>query len=465
VNQLRSFRYVLCVLAVALLLPNASALADTLKQTSKSKTPIQHFVVLMQENHTFDNYFGTYPGADGIQPGTCMPVNPTDKKNTDCVEPFHIGDRPIDDLDHSLGTFQMQYNDGKMDGFVYALNQRNQNGAMAMGYYDGSDLPYYWNLADEYVLFDHFFSSAAGGSFINHLYWVAGQPSADKDRMTGKSIENLATIFDRLEEKGVSWKFYVQNYEPRLTYRTLHEFPGNRASQIVWVPVLNMDRFIDDPKLASHIVDLNQYFEDLQKGTLPSVAYIVPSGPSEHPPSSILAGQKFTKSLIQALMQREAWYSSAFMIAYDDWGGWYDHVNPPQVDEYGYGFRVPALMIGPYAKRGYIDHTVLDYGSMLKFIEENWGAKPLATRDAQANKWEYITVSANRYQDSMHRSEKPPHTIRPGLASHSLDSTNRASTGARRTNVDNTTGPERCCHAQIRRGAGGVPNVLATRWA
>ncbi len=203
--------------------------------------------------------------------------------------------------------------------------------------------------------------------------------------MTGKSIDNLPTIFDRLEEQGVSWKFYVQNYEPRLTYRTLHEFPGNRASQIVWVPVLNMDRFIDDPKLASHIVDLSQYFEDLQKGTLPSVAYIVPSGPSEHPPSSILAGQKFVKSLIQALMQREAWYSSAFMVAYDDWGGWYDHVHPPQVDEFGYGFRVPALMIGPYAKRGYIDHTVLDYGSMLKFIEENWGTKPLATRDAQAN--------------------------------------------------------------------------------
>src|SRR5689334_3356341 len=132
----------LCVLIVAVLLPNASAHADMPTQKSKAKTPIQHFVVLMQENHTFDNYFGKYPGADGIKPGTCMPVNPQDKKNTDCVEPFHIGDRPIDDLDHSLSTFEMQYNDGKMNGFVYALNQRNQNGAMSMGYYDDRDLPY-----------------------------------------------------------------------------------------------------------------------------------------------------------------------------------------------------------------------------------------------------------------------------------------------------------------------------------
>lgn len=134
--------------------------------------------------------------------------------------------------------------------------------------------------------------------------------------MTGEPINNLPTIFDRLEEKGISWKFYVQNYEPRLTYRTMHEFPGNRASQITWVPVLNMDRFIDDSKYSSHIVDLDEYFEDLRNGTLPAVAYIAPSGPSEHPPSSIQAGQKFVRSLIQALTARDAWHSSVIYIAY-----------------------------------------------------------------------------------------------------------------------------------------------------
>jgi phospholipase C len=382
VNQLRSFRYVLCVLAISVLFPTASAFTDMPQKTTKSKTPIQHFVVLMQENHTFDNYFGTYPGANGIPQGTCMPVNPLDKKNTECIEPFHIGDRPIDDLDHSLSTFNFQYNDGKMNGFVYALNQRNQNGAMAMGYYDDRDLPYYWNLADEYVLFDNFFSSDHGGSFANHMYWASAHPGGDEFAKNGYA--DIETIFDRLEERGVSWKFYVQNYDPQITYRALSQISGNRASQVIWVPLLNIDRFIDDPKLASHIVDLNQYFVDLENGTLPEVAYIAPSGASEHPPGSIRSGQKFVKSLIQALMRSDSWDSSAFLLLYDDWGGWYDHVAPPQVDKNGYGMRVPALLISSYARRGHIDSTLLDFTSVLKFIEENWDIKPLAARDAQA---------------------------------------------------------------------------------
>jgi phospholipase C len=378
----------LCAASILLVFGvSAGATAAPSKVAPEPKTPIKHFIVVMQENHTFDNYFGTYPGVEGLPSGVCMPVNPFDPKDTTCVKSFHVGDTEVEleDPDHSTATHRLQYNDGHMDAFVYALNRRNEDGRLAMGYYDDRDVPYYWNLADEYVLFDHFFSAAAGGSYINHVYWVAGKSSGGKDRATGKSLDDLTTIFDRLEEHGISWRFYVQNYEPRLTYRTLHDFPGNRASQVVWVPLLNFDRFIDNPKLSSHIVDLNEYYKDLENGTLPAVAYIVPSGPSEHPPSSIQAGQRFTKALIQALMQRDAWYSSALMISYDDWGGWYDHVLPPQVDEYGYGFRVPSLLISPYAKRGYIDHTVLDTTSILKFIEENYGLAPIAERDAKAN--------------------------------------------------------------------------------
>jgi phospholipase C len=377
------FAMAICT-SVTVLSASASAAAGAADAT---KTPIKHFVVVMQENHSFDNYFGTYPGANGIPEGTCMPVDPFDEANADCVEPFHIGDTEVvlDDPDHSASTHELQYNDGNLNGFVYALNKRNQDGRLAMGYYDERDLPYYWNLAEEYVLFDRFFSSAAGGSFLNHMYWVAGRPAASGDRMTGEPINDVPTIFDRLEAQGISWKFYVQNYEPKLTYRTVHEYPGNRASQITWVPVLNMDRFIDDPKFSSHVVNLDQYFEDLQKGTLPAVAFIAPSGPSEHPPSSLQAGQKFVRSLIQALMQRDAWHSSMFVLTYDDWGGWYDHVLPPRVDEFGYGFRVPALLVSPYAKRGHIDSTELDYTSLLKFIEYNWGVDALSTRDAQAN--------------------------------------------------------------------------------
>jgi phospholipase C len=382
-KKFRVFRYLLCILVVSFLLPNASARAEVARQSEETKTPIKHFLVLMQENHTFDNYFGTYPGAEGIPEGTCIPVDPFDKSNTECVEPFHIGDRPIEDLDHSDSTFELQYNKGQLNGFVYALNQRNQNGALAMGYYDDRDLPYYWNLVDEYVLFDHFFSSDHGGSFANHMFWVSGQQGGS--RVTGEGYDTIPTIFDSLEERGISWKFYVQNYDPEINYRTAHLISGNRASQIIWVPILNMARFLDDPELSSHIVDLSEYFTDLENGTLPAVAYIAPAGASEHPPGSIRSGQKFVKSLIQALMRSSAWDSSAFLVTYDDWGGWYDHVPPPQVDEHGYGMRVPAFMVSSYAKRGHIDSTVLDFTSIMTFIEQNWGIEPLAERDAKSN--------------------------------------------------------------------------------
>ena len=371
------------VLVIALLLPNASAQADTPRQDTKPNTPIEHFIVLMQENHTFDNYFGTYPGADGIPEGVCMPVDPRDRTNKECIEPFHIGDRASEDLDHSLPTFKSQYNEGKLDGFVYALYTRNQNGAMSMAYHDDRELPYYWNLADEYVLFDQFFSSDHGGSFANHIYWVTGERGGNGVSKDGYT--KLVTIFDRLQEKGISWKFYVQNYDPYINYRTAHLIVGNRASQVIWVPLLNIPRFLDDPELASHIVDLSEYYTDLENGTLPAVAYIVPAGASEHPPGSVRSGQKFVKGLVQALMRSSVWDTAAFLLVYDDWGGWYDHVTPPQVDEFGYGFRVPAIIVGPYVRRGHVDSTMLDFTSVLKFIENNWDLEPLSQRDAKAN--------------------------------------------------------------------------------
>ncbi len=368
----------------ASMMPSAAAAAQPAAQANLTKTPIRHFIVLMQENHTFDNYFGTYPGADGIPPGTRMPVDLEDP-SAGYVEPYHIGSSSISDLSHSSSTFEEQYNNGAMNGFVSALNRRKQDGRVAMGYYNDSDLPYYWNLADQFVLFDRFFSSAKSGSFANHYFWVTGTaPAAETVRKPGQPYDEPLTIFDLLEERGISWKFYVQNYDPNITYLDLGS-NGNRASQVVWVPLLNIDRFIGDPKYSSHIVDLSEYYQDLKQGTLPEVAYIAPSGASEHPPGSLATGQRFVKTLIQELMRSDAWDSSAFLLLYDDWGGWYDHVSPPQVDEFGYGMRVPALLVSPYARKGYIDSTTLDFTSVLKFIQENWGLPALAERDAKAN--------------------------------------------------------------------------------
>jgi phospholipase C len=369
-------RAVLLLAFVAALFPAPAVGAVT-------TTPIKHFITLMQENHSFDNYFGTYPGANGLPPGLCMPRDPGDPSRG-CVKPFHLGNRPVYDLSHSAETHREQFRNGRMDGFIKSLEDKSPEPESTMAYYDGRDLPFYWSIADNYVLYDRFFTSAAGGSVWNHMYWAGATPgNPSSDSVPPEGFGNIPLIFDRLEEKNISWKFYVQNYDPRITFRT--PGVGDRGSQIVWVPPLDFARYIDDPDLFAKIVDLDEYYKDLEEGTLPAVSFIAPSGASEHPPGSIQAGERFVKGVINALMQSSHWKSSAFMWTYDDWGGWYDHVPPPRVDAYGYGFRAPALLVSPYARRGHIDSTTLDFTSMLKFIEDNWGLEPLSTRDARAN--------------------------------------------------------------------------------
>jgi phospholipase C len=354
-------------------------------EDTPTTTPIKHFLFLMQENHSFDNYFGTYPGADGLPERTCVPVR-VDAPEGDCVRPYRIDGSAIGDLGHTEIVFRAQLNGGANDGFVQAFADEGDPTRQAMGYYDGDDLPYYWNVADHYVLFDRFFTSAGGGSVWNHMYWVAGvagNPAGDSIPADG--FGDIPTIFDRLEAKGVSWKFYVQNYDPSVTYRTYRSVDdANKGAQVVWVPLLGYARFLDDPALFDHIAPLEEYYSDVANGTLPSVAYLVPSGASEHPPGSITAGERFVRTLHTALMRSSAWESSAFLWSYDDWGGWYDHVTPPQVDRYGYGYRAPALLVSAYAREGHVDSTELDFTSGLKFIEENWGVEPLAARDRAA---------------------------------------------------------------------------------
>jgi phospholipase C len=337
-------------------------------------------VVLMQENHTFDNYFGTFPGADGIPANVCMPKDPLNP-SLGCVKPYHLPSHRTIDLGHGGDVFHDAFNSGANDGFVYAQDKKKLPGELAMGYYDGSDLPFYWNLASEYVLADKFFSSDFGGSRENHMYWVAAQSGGGQIPPGGYDFD---TIFDRLEAAGVSWKFYVQNYDPSITYRTATTGAA-KDSQTIWVPLVGFDRFIDNPELAKKIVDISQYRDDLAKGTLPAVSFMVPSGASEHPPGDVTIGQVYGTSQVTALLQSTSWSNSMFLLTWDDWGGWYDHVIPPQVDSNGLGFRVPALIVSPYAIPGHVDHTAYDFTSVLRFIEDNWGVAPLTARDASAN--------------------------------------------------------------------------------
>jgi phospholipase C len=341
------------------------ALAGPAAAKTQPATPIEHFVVLMQENHSFDNMFGTYPGADGIPRGTCMPVG---RRARPCVRPFRIGSRAAPNLSHNRRIHRLQYAGGRMDGFVRAASADRQTVERSvMGYYDDRDLPYYWNLADEYVLFDRFFAATTAGSVASHLLWVTGTPGV------GPAVSDRLTIFDRLERRGISWKFYVEDYDP------------SRPAQAVRVPLLRFPRFTRDPRLLGHIVDLDEYYEDLRAGTLPELAYIAPAGSSEHPPGRIGAGEDLVRRLIGALSMSSAWKHSAFMWTYDEPGGWFDHVRPPRDDLGPYGLRVPALLVSPYARRGYVDSTRLDTTSILRFIEDNWDLAPLARRDAKAN--------------------------------------------------------------------------------
>lgn len=358
-------------LVMSLMLPAGSAAVTT-------ATPIEHLVVLMQENHTFDNYFGTFPGADGLPPDVCQPLDLEDPSRG-CIKPFHNDQPRTSDPDHSSQSAREAYHDGTMDGFVSAQVDRNLDPRAPMAYWDGSDLPLYWNLATDYTLADRFFSTALGASQTNHMYWITGQSGGGGG--IPKDGYSMPTIFDRLEAAGVSWKMYVQNYDPTVTFRSSE----NHGPQVIWAPLLAFPRFIDDPELRAHIVDLSEYFDDLSNGTLPAVSYLVPSGSSEHPPGNVTTGQNFGASLVTALMRSDAWWKSMFVLTHDDWGGYYDHVPPPQIDAEGYGFRVPALFVSPYSRRGEVDHTVYDYTSILRFIENNWHVEPLTARDASAN--------------------------------------------------------------------------------
>jgi phospholipase C len=369
----RLLRLVLALTLFALLAPTGAAQAATKDGhwDGTTRTPIKHFLFLLQGDRSFDNYFGTYPGADGLANARCQ--RSADGKA--CVKPFSLHGTSLPPLGATASTISKQYDGGKMDHFVSALQSVGRDGTKAMGYYDQRDLPAYWRAASQYVLFDRFFSATRDGVRSNRAYWVA---ATDGD---GSANTEPLTIFDRLQAARIKWKFYVQNYRP-----VTGPVTGQTASntQSASVPLLNYARFTGNSELRSHIVDLGEYYTDLQRGTLPDVAYVATSGSSERSARSISEGQSLVTSMTGQLMLSQYWKSSAFLLSYDGSGGFYDHVAPPQVDARGLGLRVPALLISSYAKRGAIRHETLDYTSALSFIEGNWGLAPLASRDRQA---------------------------------------------------------------------------------
>jgi phospholipase C len=317
---------------------------------------ISKIVVVFQENHTFDNYFGSYAGADGTAGKSFrLPVTPGAAPT---VGPSHSPTLTPADLTHSWASAHTDYDDGLMDGFVYG-----EGSVGTLAYFDRSDLPRYWALADRHVLCDRYFTSAMTESAPNHLYLVAGTSGGiQNDRVP--AILPFPPIFAQLDSRGVSWKVYgfTQWYE-RFAY--VQQSPAAQR------------RFAAGSAFAT----------DLAAGALADVSWIIGApGGDEHPPSSVQAGQNsVADEILNPLGQSPYWPSLAAFVTWDCYGGFYDHVAPPQVDSFGYGFRVPCLVISPYARPGLVDHTTNDHTSILRFIEDRFGLSPLTTRDSSAN--------------------------------------------------------------------------------
>ncbi len=348
----------LLLLALLVASPVAPAVAAS---SAPAEVPIKHIFIIVEENHTFDNYFGTYPGVNGL-----AYAQPQPGPNGTKLMPFEINTATIaKDLCHMPPCAQADYANGTMDGF-YAGEKSN----MTMGYFNPKFIPYYWDYASQYVLMDNYFTSALAPSLPNHVYLLAGQSGG---LMTNNSTFpfTFPTIVDSLDAAHVSWAYYA----------------GSHSMTNGWNPLPSSKTYTKAHPDYAGLKETSDFQYDVAKPNFPSVAWIMPQTDeiSEHPPYNITAGQIQTVNEINDIMRSQYWSSSAIILTWDDYGGWYDHVAPPKLDQYGLGFRVPALIISPYAKHGFVDNTLSEHSSTLKFIETVFNLPSLGTRDAKAS--------------------------------------------------------------------------------
>ncbi len=375
-----------------------------------ARARIKHVVIIMQENRSFDSYFGTYPGADGIpaQNGVFTVCVPDPARST-CIRPFHDAADQNFAGPHNAASAANDIDGGKMDGFV-ASTEGSQFGCQqthnpncggeghdeVMGYHDAREIPNYWQYAANFVLQDHMFEPNLSWSLPQHLFmvseWSARCTHADRpmscinalDRpvfppdympnLTHATPDYAWTDMTYLMFKNdVTWKYYIQaGTQPDCANDAADCPPIAQDARTpgIWNPLPYFDTVRQDGQLQN-ITDVSHFFEDARSGNLPAVSWITPShSNSEHPPALVSAGQAWTTRLINAIMQGPDWDSTVIFLSWDDWGGFYDHVAPPTVDENGYGLRVPGLVISAYARKGYIDHQVLSHDAYNAFIED-----------------------------------------------------------------------------------------------
>jgi len=396
---------------------------------------IKHVIVIMQENRSFDSYFGTFPGADGIPMDKGTPtVCVNDPATGACIAPY------VDHADvngggpHSQINATADINSGKMDGFI-AEAESGRKGCLdptdpactnsakpdVMGYHTDSDIPNYWTYAKDFVLQDHMFEPNASWSLPAHLFLVSewsayctqddnpascvnalqtkpaerppsfpayyggtagpktggGNPKhGNKRTKVGQPVYAWTDLTYLLHKSHVSWGYYVvSGTEPDCenpAAETCAPVRQDGNTPGIWNPLPWFDTVQADHQLGD-IQDVDRFYAAAKAGTLPAVSWVVPSGEvSEHPPAPVSFGQSYVTSLVNAVMKSREWDSTAIFLAWDDWGGFYDQMVPPTVDENGYGLRVPGIVISPYAKHGYIDHQTLSFDAYDKFIEDDF---------------------------------------------------------------------------------------------
>lgn len=392
----------------------ASARNWTPVAATRGLRKIKHIVMIMQENRSFDSYFGTFPGADGIpmkngRPMACLPTG----KGTGCIRPFPDHHDVNGGGPHGETGFHQSLNHGRMNGFVRAAaaaatgcadvndpHCTNGNGLDAAGYHTQSDIPNYWAYARHFVLQDHMFEPIHSWSLPSHLWllsdWAARCRTKDpytctnmngpihkppngwvgdgKHPLARNPIYAWTDLTYLLHKNHISWGYYVApGTEPdcadgdATSCAPVKQGPDTPG---IWNPLPNFTDVRADHQL-SDIAPTSKFLRQARTGHLPAVSWVVPSGKtSEHPPHRVSVGQSYVTNLINTVMSGPGWKSTAIFVAWDDWGGFYDHVHPPKVDRNGFGFRVPGFLVSPYARRGYVDHQTLSFDAYVKFIED-----------------------------------------------------------------------------------------------
>jgi len=370
---------------------------------------IRHVIVVMQENRSFDSYFGTFPGADGLPAGMrhgagCNP----DPAAGRCLRPFHDRSQVNVGGPHTAAAALSDIHGGRMNGFVGTVRRAmtgpcridpttptcvtDRTHPDVMGYHTARDIPNYWAYAHRYVLQDHMFPSDLGWSLPSHLAMVSGWSASCTSQTDPLSCQTSIGLRPGAPGRGhihypwtdltyllaahhVTWRYFVEpGRQPDCADGDMvcvHP-RQNAHTPSIWNP---LPHFLDvhTDHQTWNVAPSASFFADAHAGALPSVSWVVPSiRNSEHPPSPIWRGQAWVTRIVNAVMRSPDWSSSAIFIAWDDWGGFYDHVIPPRVDPYGYGIRVPGIMISPYARSGYVDHQVLSFDAYLKFIEDDF---------------------------------------------------------------------------------------------